>query len=168
MSWCTRRRSSRRSLTSLTRRLQKCPATKLASLARPPRLSPPAFDDLRLSTFALHHHHLLVRTCASRASAAADVIDRCHYCGGDCGVEARRGRVPPRGPTGRPLEQQLSGPPPFRLPNCLSSPSSYLTFDCLTFPEKCICCVLCVRLRPPIRNPPFVKDTSPYSPLPLL
>jgi len=46
MNWCTRRRSSRRSLTSLTRRLQKCPATKLPRedhFSRLPlRLQPPS------------------------------------------------------------------------------------------------------------------------------
>ena len=52
MSWCTRRRSSKPSLTSLTRRLQKCQATKLArNTARPSPaldLPPPNF------TFSLH------------------------------------------------------------------------------------------------------------------
>ena len=52
MSWCTRRRSSKPSLTSLTRRLQKCQATKLArNTARPS----PALDLPPLNfTFSLH------------------------------------------------------------------------------------------------------------------
>ena len=55
MSWCTRRRSSKPSLTSLTRRLQKCQATKLArNTARPsPALDLPPLNftfSLPLST----------------------------------------------------------------------------------------------------------------------
>ena len=91
MNWCTRRRSSRRSLTSLTRRLQKCPATKLPRedhFSRLPlQLQPP-------STFTSLH---VFRE------------DTCSHLPGKARKSASF--APPS-----PLEQQLSIPLPVYLP----------------------------------------------------
>jgi len=82
MSWYTRRRSSKPSLTSLTRRLQKCQATKLArNTARPS----PALDLPPLNfTFSLHFRDRHPFPGKARKSAPSFVLPSPRYWNSSC------------------------------------------------------------------------------------